>query len=468
MDTPIRTKQELYDLIKATSKEEFILEEMTRLGFWKETEGQPSAPKKLIKEESELRKELNELLKQQKLYADQERLLKEMRKKRMEEAKAKRIATKEKRAAERQARAEAWAAQKEVDIVYLGEAVSGGLNDKENDAAKLAANNLPVFEDIAALAAAMELTVGKLRFLTFSRKISQTTHYVRFDVPKKTGGVRTISAPMPQLKAAQYWVLNNILYKITAHDLAHGFLPERSIKTNAEPHVKQAVVINMDLKNFFPTLTYKRIKGMFKSLGYSQQIATVLGLLCTEPEMDKMELDGEKFYVAKGERFLPQGAPTSPMITNIICQKMDKRLAGLAEKMGFVYTRYADDLTFSASGEAVKKVDKILWSVGEIVKAEGFELHPDKTKVMRNGSKKEVTGIVVNEKMNTDRKTLRKFRALLHQIETTGWVGKKWGKGNIKHTIKGYANYLHQINPERGKAYVERVERLLKNPKLSV
>ena len=463
MDTPIRTRQQLYDMIRETSKEEFIMNEMVRLGFWKEETGKPSVPKQLIEDEGKLNRELNELLKKKKLFSDQEKILKDMRKKRMEEAKAKREETKKKREVERVARAEAWAKQKETDIVYLGEGVSAGMNDKATDEEKLKANGLEAYEDVKALADAIGITVGQLRFLAFTRKTSKISHYVRFDLPKKTGGVRTISAPMPFLKNAQYWIMFNILYKVTTHHLAHGFVPTRSIKTNAEPHIGQDVVINMDLKNFFPTLNYKRVKGMFKSLGYSQQMATIFGLLCTEPEMDKVTLDKETYFVAKGERFLPQGAPTSPMITNIICQKLDKRLSGLAEKFGFTYTRYADDLTFSASGEATESVRKILWSVGEIVKDEGFVLHPKKTKVMRNGSKKEVTGIVVNEKMNTDRKTLRKFRALLHQIETTGIKGKTWGNGDIRNTIRGYANFVNQVNPAKGKAYLERVEAILKN-----
>ena len=463
MDTPIRTKQQLYDMIRATSREEFIMNEMIRLGFWNEEEGKPSVSKQMIQEEGKLRRELDELLKKKRLYNDQERLLKEMRQKRMAEAKAKREETKKRREAERVAKAEAWAKAKKTDIVYLGKGVSAGLNEKESNPERLAMYGLPHFENVEALAKVMKITIGELRFLTFTRKTSKISHYVQFEVPKKSGGVRTISAPMFRLKNAQYWILNNILYKVNIHDLAHGFIPERSIMTNAAPHVGQELVINMDLKDFFPTISYKRVKGMFQSLGYSQQMATIFGLLCTEPEMDKVALNGETFFVAKGERFLPQGAPTSPMVTNIICQKMDKRLEGLSNRFGFKYTRYADDLTFSTTGETKENVGKILWSVGEIVKEEGFHLHPKKTKVMRNGSKKEVTGIVVNKKMNTDRKTIRKFRALLHQIETTGIQGKKWGNGNIRNTIQGYANYIHQVNPEKGKAYMERVAEILKN-----
>ncbi len=466
-DTPIRTRQQLYDQIRQTSREEFILSEMIRLGFWAEDEEKPSVAKELIEKEGKLRRELNDLLSTQRKMRNKEAMLKEMRDKRMADAKKRREETKERREKERQERAAAWAEKKTKDISYLGEGVSAGLIKTENDKEKLHINNLPLFEDMPALAEAMGLTIGKLRFLTYTRKTSKTNHYKRFFLPKKSGGQRMISAPMPYLKAAQYWILENILYKLEINEHAHGFVPERSIKSNAEKHIGKDVVINLDLKDFFPSVSYKRVKGMFKSLGYSEQIATIFGLLCTEPEVDEVEMDRQKYYVSKGSRFLPQGAPTSPAITNIICYKMDRRFEGVANKLGFTYTRYADDLTFSASGNSVEKVSRILWQVKEIVEDEGFKLHPKKIRVMRNGRRKEVTGIVVNEKMNVDRKTLRKFRALLYQIEKNGIEGKKWGDGHLLNTIQGYAQHVYDINPEKGKPYLEKVKALLADPAIS-
>ena len=123
--------------------------------------------------------------------------------------------------------------------------------------------------------------------------------------------------------------------------------------SNAKPHVGQDVVVNLDFKDFFPTLTFKRVKGAFRNLGYSEHNAIILAALCTEPDQDQVKMDGVTYFVDKGERLLPQGAPTSPILTNIICFKMDKRLEGLAKRYGFTYSRYADDLTFSASGESV-------------------------------------------------------------------------------------------------------------------
>lgn len=460
-----RTRQELYDRIRETSKEEFILEEMVRLGFWAKNEGKPAIAEKLIERSGELGRELNKLISKQNKYKNRDFLLKELRKKRMADAKARRVETKERREKQRIEKAEAWAKKKEHDIIYLGKEVSGGLNNKENDAEKLASFGLPLFDGVDELAKAMKISLGQLRFLAFSRKTSKTTHYKRFNVAKKTGGFRTISAPMPRLKAAQYWILEHVLYKVTSHEAAHGFVPEKSIVSNAKAHVGQEVVINLDLKDFFPSIAYKRVKGMFRALGYSEQIATIFGLLCTEPQVDEVEIDGETYYVAKSERVLPQGAPTSPAVTNIMCYRMDKRFAGAAKALDFNYTRYADDLTFSASGKALGDVGRVLWQSNEIIKDEGFTLHPDKVKVMRKGRRQEVTGIVVNEKISLNRKTLKKFRAVLHKIEMNGIDGVTWGNGHILNTIQGYANYIGMVDAEKGKPYIERVNAILANPK---
>ncbi|PWV55934.1 reverse transcriptase family protein [Chitinophaga sp. S165] len=445
------TRQQLYDRIRASTKDEVILAEMTRLGFWKPNTLMPSPSEVLIRKESELRRELNQLLDEKRRYQNRERMLMEMRKQRMAAAKAKRAETKLRNEEKRKEKAALWAQQKEHQIVYLGEDVSQGLNKTVSDTERLTTAGLPVLHDGVALAAAMGISLGKLRFLSFNRKVGHVTHYKRFYIPKKSGGKRLISAPMPQLKAAQYWILENILYKVPNSDAAHGFVPGRSIVTNAVHHVAQDIVINIDLRDFFPTIGYKRVKGMFCKLGYSEQVATILALLCTEPEVDQVALDGKDYYVANTDRHLPQGAPCSPAITNIICFRLDRRFEGLARRFNYTYTRYADDMTFSAKDTAADDAGKLIWGVKQVVKEEGFVIHPDKLKVMRKGDKREVTGIVVNDKLSLDRDTLRKFRALLHQISVSGLAGKQWGKGNIVSSIEGYINYVSMVKPEAGK-----------------
>src|SRR5262249_42908696 len=178
-------------------------------------------------------------------------------------------------------------------ILYLGEGVSAGLCQP----AGALAPGLPSLPDVKALASAIGVPVAELRFLAYERALSRVSHYQRFLIPKKSGGSRQISAPMPRLKRAQYWILDNILAKVPVHAAAHGFAPGRSILTNAAPHVGCEVVVNLDLKDFFPTLSWRRVRGKFLGLGYSGAVATVLALICTEPDADEVVLDGQPLVV---------------------------------------------------------------------------------------------------------------------------------------------------------------------------
>ncbi len=457
------TRQELYDRMRETSRDEVILEEMIRFGFWPAQGEVPFDPADEIRRRGELQRELNELRAQQRKLGNEAQLRKEARKKRLLESRHKQQETKARREQERLERAAQWQENKASQIGYLGADVSSGLNHKEANVERLQQYNLPRFDDAASLAQAMGITVGALRFLSFARKTSKTTHYVRFALPKKTGGVRVISAPMPRLKAAQHWILENILQPVELHEAAHGFRPQRSIVSNARPHVGSSVVINLDLKDFFPTLDYRRIKGVFRALGYAEATATILGLLCTEPEVEKVELDGETYYVATSARHLPQGAPTSPALTNILCRRLDRRLQKLAEEMGFVYTRYADDMTFSSKPEQdSKQIGRLLHRVESIVAHEGFCIHPTKTRIMRRASQQDVTGIIVNHKPSIDKATMKRFRAVLFQVEKDGPIGKQWNhSGDVLASLRGFANYIFMVDPAKGAPYQRRVAALL-------
>ena len=455
------TRQQLYDRIRETSKDSFVLEEMKRLGFWEDSP-QPTVPEILIKQEATLQKELNELIEKQRKYESREQMLKEMRAAKLKASKEKQAETKRRNEEKRKQKAEAWKETQAQNITYLGEEVSKGLNFNTSYIEKLHKYNLPHFESVKDLADKMGISLAQLRFLAFHRKVAKTTHYAQFAIPKKSGGMRQISAPKKKLKKAQKWLLENVLYKVESHVAVHGFVPKRSIKTNAEPHLAKAVVINLDLKDFFPSIHYKRVKGLFIKLGYSEQLATVFALLCTQAEVEKVNVDGQIYYVQTGQRFLPQGSPASPAITTLICRKMDLRLQGMAKKLSFTYTRYADDLTFSAEEIDEKNIAKVLFYTKKIVEREQFTVHPEKTHIMRTGAQKKVTGIVVNEKPNIDRKRLRQFRALLHQVAQTGWAGKKWGNSeNIVSSVVGYANFISMVNPEKGKAFQEEIKALL-------
>ncbi|HVQ70464.1 MAG TPA: reverse transcriptase family protein [Bradyrhizobium sp.] len=452
------TRQELYDRIRQSSKDEVILEEMIRLGFWPD-EDAPAPAAETIRTRAEAMRELTELQRQHATLGDPERALKEMHKRRKAEAMARRQETKRRNAEARQTRAFAWHERRKRDVLYLGEEVSPGLHSRTTTMPLR--DGLPPLADAKALADAMGIPLGELRFLAFNRKVASVNHYQRFTIPKKSGGERLISAPMPRLKRAQYWVLDNILARVPLHDAAHGFAPQRSILTNARNHVGRDVVINLDLKDFFPTLTYARIKGLFEALGYAEAVAIPLALLCTEPMVDEVSLDGERYFIADGPRLLPQGAPTSPAITNLICRRLDRRLMGLARTLGFIYSRYADDLTFSGSGEAVKKIGTLLKAVHGIVEAEGFKVHPDKTRVMRRSTRQEVTGLTVNEAVAVPRDLLRRYRAVLQQVERHGPAGKHFGPGkDVIRSLLGFGHFAMMVDAESGMPLLQRAQRL--------
>ena len=463
MTEQARSSEEIKAALKESTREVVILDEMIRLGFWHEKGEIPEDPADEIRRRGELQHELNQLRTEMRKLHNEKKLLQEYRKRRLEESRLNQKETKARRERERLERAENWRKKKQNEIVYLGEGVSAGLNITENNLERLATYQLPNLSNAKEIAEAMGITVNELRFLAFSRKTSNVSHYVRFKMKKKTGGERLIAAPMPRLKQAQHWILANILEKVEMHDAAHGFRQQRSIVSNAVPHVGAEVIINLDLKDFFPSIAYKRVKGLFRALGYSDAAATIFGLICTEPNVEEVVLDGKTFFVSMSERHLPQGAPTSPAVTNLLCRRLDKRLVKMATEVGFTYTRYADDLTFSASGKSLKNICNVLRRTESIVTHEGFTVHPDKTRVLRKSRQQEVTGVVVNQKPNISKKELKRFRAVLYQIEMDGLEGKTWGNSSdVLASMLGFANFVHMVNPTKGEELQARVKELMK------
>lgn len=199
------TRQEIYERIRQTSKDEYILEEMIRLGFWPRGDGMPTQAEEDIRRQGELQREVRQLTYENAQLQNVEALRKAARKKRLAESRQKRKENKERRLREREEKAKAWQEQKQRDIVYLGDEVSAGLGHQQSDGQRLQRRNMPLAHNAEELAAAMGISVGELRFLAFFRRVSETTHYRRFSIPKKSGGTRTISAPMPRLKQAQEW-----------------------------------------------------------------------------------------------------------------------------------------------------------------------------------------------------------------------------------------------------------------------
>lgn len=374
-----------------------------------------------------------------------------------------RKAQKKAEAAERKRRREAEIARRrETDIVFLGRDVSRGLADRRANVEALQKFDLPVLATPADVAQALELSIPRLRWLAFHNIASRSTHYIRFSVPKKSGGLRELAKPHREMDRCQRWILENILSKIPVHPAAHGFVAGRSTRTGAAVHVNQAAVINCDLEDFFPTITVHRVMGFFRRIGYSPAVATILALLCTECPRRTVSLAGTKYHVATGPRALPQGACTSPAISNLISWRLDKRLAGLAEKFAGHYTRYADDITFSGSGDVEPKVGWLLAKIRHIAEEEGFRINDKKTRVQRPHTAQMVTGIVVNERPGVPRKLVRRLRAILHRAQFEGLENQnRESHPNFPAWVEGMVAYIHSVNPKQG----EPLKRALKKVK---
>jgi RNA-directed DNA polymerase len=439
-----------------------VLARMRVHGFWPAGEGLPPDPADEAAARAAIEKEIAELRGTAIAggLAAIEEALREERKRRWEESKKKRAERKKVREALEAERRAKWQEEKKSRVVHVGVGFSAGLGNTQSDEAKLRARDLPVLHVAADLAAAAGISLPRLRWLTFHRLGAALVHYHRYSIPKKTGGMRAISAPKASLADLQTWVLSRILEPLKVEPEAHGFVPGRSIVSNATPHVGQKIVVNLDLKDFFPSVTFRRVKGLFEKLGYSEQVATVLALICTEPPRLPVDVDGRKLWVALGERMLPQGACTSPAITNIVCRRLDRRLAGLARKRGYAYTRYADDLTFS--GEGSDGVALLLKGVRSILQDEGFREHPTKTRVMRPGRRQEVTGVIVNAKTGVAREDVRALRAILHNAAKHGLASQnRDGHPNFEAHLRGLVAYVTMVDPTKAGALQEALTRAL-------
>jgi len=240
--------------------------------------------------------------------------------------------------------------------------------------------------------------------------------YQTFTIKKKSGADRIINAPVKGLKSILR-SLNFVLQCVyEPHEAATGFVLEKSIVDNAKKHVGHHYVLNMDLKDFFHTFDRNRVKmgfiyEPFNLNGDKEPLAFLLASLCTHP----FEIEGEVKTV------LPQGSPTSPTLTNILCKKLDRRLTGLANRFGATYTRYADDITFSSphniytDEEFNKELKRIIEEDQKLV------INPKKTRLQKAGYRQEATGLIVNDKVNVRRRYVKQIRMWLYYWEMYGY-----------------------------------------------
>ena len=324
---------------------------------------------------------------------------------------------------------------------------------------------LPNFPDLSVLADWLGISMGSLQWLANQSLPPRTLrqqggkHYHYRWVPKRSGGLRLIESPKPQLKSIQRELLHQLLDQIPPHSAAHGFQPGRSIKTFAEAHTAQRVVIRIDLANFFATITAQRILPIFLTTGYPEAVARCLTGLCTnqlsESMLQPLRYSASncadprlKLYSAP---HLPQGAPTSPALANLCAYRLDCRLTRLALAASATYTRYADDLVFSGGEALARSAKRFVVQAMSFCELEGFTVQPRKTRIMRSSVRQQIAGVVVNEKLNVRRADYDRLKATLFNCVKQGPESQnRAGHADFRAHLAGAISHVTMLNPERG------------------
>jgi len=283
-------------------------------------------------------------------------------------------------------------------------------------------------------------------------------HYRYTFIAKSGGKTRLIEAPKARLKAIQRKILRGILSGVPIHACAHGFAPGRSCLSGAQIHASEAVVATFDLAQFFPSIGVARVHGLFRNLGYPWAVSRQLAGLCTTvtpasvfqalPRTERLVWDIQALYRIP---HLPQGAPTSPTLANLLSWGLDRRLHGLAQAAEANYTRYADDLAFSGGNDFAAGIERFRETVKKIAKEEGFSLNAKKTRVMPRNTRQRVTGVLVNEHCNTGRSEFETLKAILYNCGRTGSTAQNRSEvTNFRSHLEGRVNWVEHVNPYRG------------------
>lgn len=310
-------------------------------------------------------------------------------------------------------------------------------------------------------------TFSMAQLMYFCNPNNVRGRYTHFSIPKKSGGKRQIAAPTAGLRNILYYI--NIILKAlyTPSDYAMGFVEGRNVVSNATLHVGKNYVFNTDLENFFPSIEQPRVwkRLQLPPFNFSRPIANIIAGLCCIREKQE---NRQYIYV------LPQGAPTSPLLTNAICDSLDRKLAGLARRFGLHYSRYADDITFSSMHNVYQNNKDFITELKRIITGQSFHINEAKTRLQKRGERQEVTGLTVNSGINTSKKYKAEIRNLLHIWEKYGYKEAykrfyphyKRTKGNIKkgepmleNVLYGKLQYLRMVKGAKHPVYVALQER---------
>jgi RNA-directed DNA polymerase len=293
-------------------------------------------------------------------------------------------------------------------------------------------NNLPVVYNINHLSGLVGYNISYIkRAIKF-----QKYFYREFEIEKRDGKKRILYEPLPSLKEIQLWILNEILYKLKVSRYAKAYVPKRSIKEHTIYHTDEPFVLTLDIKKFFNSIKFESVESLFRNIGYSEKMSNLFTKLCFR--------DNE----------LPQGAPTSPYISNLILNEFDRAVSNYCMKNQIKFTRYADDLAFSGNLNA-QEIEKL---VRDELSKIGLELNEDKRKLMKPNQPQLISGIIVNKKAQLPKKVRNSLRNEMYFIKKFGLSNHlertKQKIPNYKKHLLGRINYLLQINP-RDKEFIE-------------
>lgn len=292
-------------------------------------------------------------------------------------------------------------------------------------------NDLPVIFEIEHLSHMIGIKYPEINSLIYGTK----NFYRNFKIPKRNGGVRIIDSPYPSLMKCQRWIYTNILLKLSVHHCAYAYKKDTSIVKNASQHLGNECILKIDITDFFSSIKINWVINLFSRLGYSKKISFSLAALCCLHNK------------------LPQGAVTSPCLSNILLYSLDERLFRLSVKLKLKYTRYADDIVFS--GDNIHP-NTIIY-IRSIIDSFGFSINERKTKLLNNKKRKIITGIdISNNNLSLPRKTKRELRKSFHYINKFGLIGHmnslKIKNPNYIQSLEGKVRFWLQIEPDNKEA----------------
>lgn len=303
-----------------------------------------------------------------------------------------------------------------------------------------------------------------------SKQNNTKLHHYRYRLlPKRPGEFRLIEAPKPRLKAIQRMILEDILTHVPPHEASHGFRRGRSISTFATPHINKAVVLKMDLEDFFPSIGASQVHAIFRFLGYPESVADLLTGLCTTATplgIWPSKVPGEKHYNRQQvsrytRRHLPQGAPTSPALANLCAYRLDCRLFSLAKTVSASYTRYADDIVFSGDEHFDRVSRRFSTHVAAVALEQGYAVHFRKTRIMKQATRQRIAGVVVNQRLNISRADYDLLKAILTNCVRHGPDSQNCdAHANYRSHLEGRVSFVERITPDRGRRLRELLERI--------